>query len=65
MDGNLFFSFANENKGYEYWPFDNKMFLILNIAVGGSFGGQKGIGGKSIADGKWKLTMLELIKKIH
>jgi beta-glucanase (GH16 family) len=43
IDGKVFFTFANENKGYEYWPFDNKMFLILNIAVGGNWGGQKGI----------------------
>jgi beta-glucanase (GH16 family) len=43
VDGKVFFSFANEKKGYEYWPFDNKMFLILNIAVGGNWGGQKGI----------------------
>jgi len=46
-DGKVFFSFANENKGYEYWPFDNKMFLILNIAIGGNWGGQKGIDDKA------------------
>lgn len=43
VDHKIFFSFANENKGYAYWPFDNKMFLILNIAVGGNWGGQKGV----------------------
>lgn len=43
VDGKKFFTFANEHKGYEYWPFDNKMFLILNIAVGGNWGGQKGV----------------------
>ncbi len=43
VDRKVFFSFANENKGYEYWPFDNRMFLILNIAVGGNWGGQKGV----------------------
>ncbi len=43
IDGKVFFTFANEKKGYVYWPFDNKMFLILNIAVGGNWGGQKGI----------------------
>ena len=43
VDGRTYFSFANENKGYEYWPFDNKMFLILNIAIGGNWGGQQGI----------------------
>jgi len=43
IDGKVFFTFANEKKGYEYWPFDNRMFLILNIAVGGNWGGQKGV----------------------
>lgn len=43
IDGRSFFTFHNEKKGYEYWPFDNKMFLILNVAVGGHWGGQKGI----------------------
>jgi beta-glucanase (GH16 family) len=43
VDGNVYFSFNNEHTGYEAWPFDNKMFLILNIAVGGNWGGQKGV----------------------
>jgi len=47
VDGNVFFSFQNEHKGYEYWPFDNKMYLILNIAVGGNWGGQKGVDDKA------------------
>jgi beta-glucanase (GH16 family) len=43
VDGNQYFRFANERSGYAAWPFDNKMYLILNIAVGGNWGGQKGI----------------------
>ena len=38
-----FFKFANEHSGYDAWPFDNKMHLLLNIAVGGNWGGQKGV----------------------
>jgi beta-glucanase (GH16 family) len=47
VDGKVYFSFANEHRGYPYWPFDNKMHLILNIAVGGNWGGQKGVDDKS------------------
>jgi beta-glucanase (GH16 family) len=43
VDGNVYFSFANEHTGYAAWPFDNKMYLLLNIAVGGHWGGQQGI----------------------
>jgi len=42
-DGNIYFRFANEKAGYDAWPFDNKMHLLLNIAVGGNWGGQKGV----------------------
>lgn len=43
MDNNYYFTYKNEKKGMDAWPFDNKMYLILNMAVGGNWGGQKGI----------------------
>jgi beta-glucanase (GH16 family) len=43
VDGKNYFSFANEHSGYDAWPFDNRMHLLLNIAAGGGWGGQKGI----------------------
>ena len=42
VDGNVFFRFASEHT-YDAWPFDNKMHLLLNLAVGGDWGGAKGI----------------------
>jgi beta-glucanase (GH16 family) len=42
VDGNIFFRFANEHS-YDAWPFDNKMHLLLNVAVGGNWGGAKGV----------------------
>lgn len=35
--------FKNTGKGTEEWPFDKKFHLLLNVAVGGNWGGQKGI----------------------
>ena len=43
VDGNNYFHITNEHSGYDAWPFDNPMHLILNIAVGGDWGGQKGV----------------------
>ena len=38
-----YFSFKNEKTGVDVWPFDKPHYLILNIAIGGSWGGQKGV----------------------
>jgi beta-glucanase (GH16 family) len=43
VDGKACFRFANEHTGYAAWPFDNKMYLLMNIAVGGDWGGQRGV----------------------
>jgi len=43
VDDQLYFSFKNEFKGPETWPFDQPHYLILNLAIGGGWGGQKGI----------------------
>jgi len=42
-DSTLFFSFSNEGTGYHTWPFDKRFHLLLNIAVGGNWGGAHGI----------------------
>ncbi len=42
VDGKDYFTFTKED-GWEKWPFDKKFHLIMNIAVGGGWGGQKGI----------------------
>lgn len=43
IDNGKYFSFTNENKGWEVWPFDKRFHLILNLAVGGDWGGVQGI----------------------
>ncbi len=39
IDKNEYFRFSNDKTNYEAWPFDNKMHLLLNIAVGGNWPG--------------------------
>jgi beta-glucanase (GH16 family) len=43
VDSAVYFIFNNEHSGYDAWPFDNPAYLLLNIAVGGNWGGQKGV----------------------
>ena len=43
IDGKVYFTFKNEHSGKEAWPFDQPFHLLLNIAVGGDWGGQKGV----------------------
>jgi len=43
IDDQLYFVFNNEIAGWEKWPFDKRFHLILNIAVGGNWGGIQGI----------------------
>ena len=43
VDDRLYFTFKNEGTGFKAWPFDQKFHLLLNVAVGGNWGGQKGI----------------------
>lgn len=43
VDGQKYFSFKNEHKTNDEWPFDKPHYLILNIAVGGTWGGRQGI----------------------
>jgi beta-glucanase (GH16 family) len=43
VDGQQYFTFAKEPGGDAVWPFDKPQYLILNLAIGGSWGGQQGI----------------------
>ena len=43
VDGATYFTFRNTGGGEREWPFDAAQYLILNVAVGGAWGGQRGI----------------------
>lgn len=43
VDDVLYFTFKNEGTGYKEWPFDKRFHLLLNVAVGGNWGGAQGI----------------------
>jgi beta-glucanase (GH16 family) len=40
---NVFYTYSPANKTDENWPFNKNQFFILNLAVGGNWGGAQGI----------------------
>ena len=43
IDGKVYNHIENEHKTTAEWPFDQEFHLKLNLAIGGGWGGQKGI----------------------
>ena len=43
MDGKMYYRFENEHKTEKEWPFDQQFYLILNLAIGGNWGGKMGV----------------------
>jgi beta-glucanase (GH16 family) len=43
VDDHNYYQYSNDGSGNAEWPFDSPQFLILNIAVGGDWGGQQGV----------------------
>jgi beta-glucanase (GH16 family) len=43
VDDKPYFTSRNEHTGWEAWPWDHPFHLLLNVAVGGEWGGLKGI----------------------
>ncbi|WP_129717037.1 glycerophosphodiester phosphodiesterase family protein [Pedobacter sp. SYP-B3415] len=43
VDGEKYLSFPKKGNDSTSWPFDQKFHLLLNVAVGGNWGGAKGL----------------------
>ncbi|MGY6741914.1 MAG: glycoside hydrolase family 16 protein [Cecembia sp.] len=43
LNDEKYHTFENTGNGWEEWPFDHPFHLILNIAVGGNWGGAQGV----------------------
>ena len=43
VDDKVYYTFTNTGRGPADWPFDKRFHLILNIAVGGTWGGAQGV----------------------
>ena len=43
IDGEPMYEYPNEGTGPAAWPFDQPFHFLLNVAVGGNWGGQQGV----------------------
>lgn len=64
IDDVLYFSFLNEGKGWEYWPFDKAYHMILNVAMGGGWGGAQGID-ETITSAKMEVDYVRVYSTIN
>lgn len=64
VDGKLFFNFKNEKTGFEAWPFDQEFHIILNLAIGGNWGGKHGID-KSKFPHTFEIDYVRVFEKVN
>ena len=48
VDGRTVFTYDKPSDNRDEWPFNGPQYLILNLAVGGAWGGQKGVDDKAL-----------------
>jgi len=63
VDGSKYFTFENEKKNEAYWPFDQKFHLIINLAIGGNWGGKHGVS-EEIVEQKMEIDYVRVYKDI-
>lgn len=64
VDNSLYFTTVNEGKGWQYWPFFKNFHLILNLAIGGTWGGAQGID-NSIFPQRMEVEYVRVYKKVN
>jgi beta-glucanase (GH16 family) len=64
IDDKLLFTFVNEKKGSAEWPFDKRFHFLLNVAVGGNWGGAQGMD-DSVFPAKMEIDYVRVYKMIE
>ncbi|MFZ4770767.1 MAG: glycoside hydrolase family 16 protein [Ferruginibacter sp.] len=63
IDGEQYFEFVNQGTGFTVWPFDKAQHLLLNVAVGGNWGGVQGVD-NTIFPVKFEIDYVKVYKLI-
>jgi beta-glucanase (GH16 family) len=64
VDGNIYLTSRNDGTGWEAWPFDQRFHLILNLAIGGDWGGSKGVDDTAFPQ-RMEVDYVRVYKKIQ
>jgi beta-glucanase (GH16 family) len=64
VDHKLFHHFDKDNRPSYQWPFDKEFYILLNIAIGGTWGGKEGID-DTIFPQKIHLDYVRVYKKVN
>jgi beta-glucanase (GH16 family) len=64
IDNELFHTFANNGNGIDAWPFDHPFHLLMNIAVGGGWGGKEGVD-KTIWPQKMEIDWVRVYEPLY
>jgi beta-glucanase (GH16 family) len=62
VDDKLFHSYDKADRPPHHWPFHNKFYILLNIAIGGSWGGREGVD-NSIFPQKYEIDYVRVYTK--
>lgn len=63
LDDSLYFSFENDGLGNnDTWPFDKPHYLLINLAYGGTWGGNQGVD-VSLLPVEYKIDYVKYFKK--
>jgi beta-glucanase (GH16 family) len=62
VDDQKYFTFPNEKTGNDVWPFDKPHYLLINLAIGGGWGGQEGVDDK-IFPQKYYIDYVKIFKQ--
>ncbi|MGZ3771503.1 MAG: glycoside hydrolase family 16 protein [Bdellovibrio sp.] len=63
VDGVPLLHYRNDGQGWRTWPFDQEMRLIINLAIGGTYGGSNGVD-KDALPQKLEVDYIRIFKKI-
>ncbi len=64
LNGVKLYTFNKLSDDWKYWPFNERFYLIINLAVGGSWGGAKGID-NSIFPQKMEIDYVRIYQLVY